>query len=258
MTRETTTVERTVDHVEYCNALDSEVGRFADAMSSLTLDDEVATCPGWTVLDLSEHLGVIHRWAEELVRRRSPERITRAPLEDRNLVSPEWIEAGGSALVATLLAADPNDEMWAWGLDQHVRFWSRRQLHETLVHRMDLELAAHRTPRAAPAIALDAVDEFLANVEKVGKHAPELAALRGHGERLAFRDRESTSLWSIRLDEDGFSVSNDEGAFDAELVSSPVNLLLIILGRRGVDSTDAVVTGQRQLVDFWLKNSAFE
>jgi len=25
-------------------------------------------------------------------------------------------------LVATLLAADPDDEMWAWGRDQHVRF----------------------------------------------------------------------------------------------------------------------------------------
>jgi uncharacterized protein (TIGR03083 family) len=257
MARETT-VERTLDHVEYCKALEDEVVRFADAMSLLTLDDDVATCPGWTVLDLGEHLGVIHRWAEELVRLRSPERIVREPLEDRSVVSPEWIEEGGKKLVATLLAADPNDEMWAWGLDQHVRFWSRRQLHETLVHRMDLELAAHRSPQADPAIALDAIDEYLSNIEKVGKHAPELAALRGRGERLAFRDRESGTLWLLTLDEDGFSVSKDEGAFDAELVSSPVNLLLVILGRREVDSTDVALHGRRQLVDFWLENSAFD
>jgi hypothetical protein len=26
--------------------------------------------------------------------------------------------------------------MWAWGPDKHARFWSRRMLHETAVHRV--------------------------------------------------------------------------------------------------------------------------
>lgn len=246
-----------MDHVEYCDALDGEVTRFAAVMSSLSLDDEVATCPGWNVIDLAEHLGVIHRWAEELVRLRSPERIARESLENRGVVSPAWIEQGGRQLVATLLAADPSDEMWAWGVDQHVRFWSRRQLHETLVHRMDLELAANLVPQATPVMAVDAIDEYLANIEKVVKHAPELAALRGHGEKIAFRDGETGTHWSITLDEDGFSVSHDEGPFEVELVGSPVSLLLVILGRREVRSADVTVIGQRQLIDFWLANSAF-
>jgi uncharacterized protein (TIGR03083 family) len=161
-------------------------------------------------------------------------------------------------LVATLLSADPNDEMWAWGRDQHVRFWSRRQLHETLVHRMDLELAGGRPPLADGDIALDAIDEFLANIEKVGKHSPDLAALRGHGEKLAFRDRESGRLWSVTLGEDGFSVSDNGGRFAAEIVGSPVELLLVILGRRKVDSSDVEVVGQRQLIDFWLAHSQFD
>jgi uncharacterized protein (TIGR03083 family) len=258
MARESTTNVRTVDHVEYCRELDAEVTRFADVMTSLSLEDDVATCPGWTVRDLGEHLGVIHRWAEELVRRRSPERITRESLESPDVVSSTWIEEGGTALVATLLAADPNDEMWAWGQDQHVRFWSRRQLHETLVHRMDLELAASRTPRAESSIALDAIDEYFSNLETVSSYAPDLAALRGHGERLAFRDSESGTHWSVTLAENGVSVSKDESPFDAEVAASPVNLLLVILGRREVDSADVVVKGRSQLVDFWLDNSAFE
>jgi len=258
MARETTTLERPVDHAEYCNALSEEVARFADVMSSLSLDDEVATCPGWNVVDLGEHLGVIHRWAEELVRLRSPERIARIPLESQDVVSPTWIEDGGEQLVATLLAADPNDEMWAWGRDQHVRFWSRRQLHETLVHRMDLELVARRVPHADSAIVLDAIDEYLANIEKVSKYSPELAALRGRGETLAFRDRESGSFWSITLGEDGFDVSKDDPKVDAELMGSPVDLLLVILGRVNVDSADVEVSGERPLVDFWLANSAFD
>ena len=138
-----------MDHLECCDALAIEIGRFANVMSTMARDEEIPSCPGWSVVDLAEHLGLIHRWAEELVRKRAPERIPRvASLENRDVVRPEWIEDGGRQLVTTLLGADPQDEMWAWGGDQHVRFWSRRQLHETLVHRMDLELAAQRSPRA--------------------------------------------------------------------------------------------------------------
>lgn len=66
-----------MDHVESCNALKLEIARFSAVLSSLSLDQPVATCPGWTVFDLAEHLGLIHRWAEELVRLRSPVRIGR-------------------------------------------------------------------------------------------------------------------------------------------------------------------------------------
>ncbi len=248
-----------MEHVAYCDALTVEVARFADVMSELPLEQDVVTCPGWRVLDLAEHLGVIHRWAEELVRRRSPVRIARESSDAvRSEVNPGWISAGGARLVATLLDANPNDEMWAWGPDQHVRFWSRRQLHETLVHRMDLELAAGIEPDANPTVATDAIDEYLANVEKVARRSPDLSKLRGHGERLAFRVREPETLWSVTLDPDGFSVSKVDGAFDAELVASPVELLLTILGRRGVATGGASVIGDAGLVDFWLSHSAFD
>jgi len=254
-------LEGTVDHVENCHALNVEIVRFSSVMATLAPGHDVTTCPGWTVLDLAEHLGVIHRWAEELVRLRSPVRIARdAPTSLRDDVNPEWITEGGDRLIATLLAANPDDEMWAWGLDQHVRFWSRRQLHETLVHRMDLELAAEIEPRADSIIAIDAVDEYLSNLEKVAKHSPELSLLRGHGERLAFRvsDGESDELWSITLSEEGFIVTRSEGNFDAELVGAPVDVLLAILRRRGLDHGNAEVRGDRRLIDFWLMHSAFD
>ncbi len=248
-----------MEHVAYCDALTVEVARFSNVMSELSLDQDVATCPGWSVLDLAEHLGVIHRWAEELVRRRSPVRLARASSDDvRVAVSPEWISAGGERLVATLLDANPNDEMWAWGLDQHVRFWSRRQLHETLVHRMDLELVAGIEPVADPATAIDAIDEYLSNLEKVARTSPGLSNLRGRGETLAFRVRKPATLWSVTFEEDGFSVSKVDGAFDAELVASPVELLLVMLGRRGVARSDTSVIGDPHLIDFWLTHSAFD
>jgi uncharacterized protein (TIGR03083 family) len=248
-----------MDHIENCNALELEVTRFSNVMSSLPPDRDVATCPGWTVFDLAEHLGVIHRWAEELVRLRSPARIAReASATERAAVSPKWISEGGELLVATLLAANPDDEMWAWGLDQHVRFWSRRQLHETLVHRMDLELTAQKDPRVEDAIAIDAIDEYLFNVEKVARHSPDLSLLRGHGETMAFRIKDVDTLWSITFDQDGFGVSSTEGGFDAELIGSPVDVLLAILRRRGIDDGSVELIGDRQLIDFWLAHSAFD
>jgi uncharacterized protein (TIGR03083 family) len=248
-----------VNHVECCNALEVEVERFAEAMSTVPLDLEVVTCPGWDVGDLAEHLGVIHRWATELVRRRSPERVARSSAgAHRRSVSPEWIREGGHALVATLRAANPNDEMWAWGQDQHVRFWSRRQLHETLVHRMDVELAAERIPRADAPIAIDAIDEFLSNLEKVARKAPALSSLRGRGERLAVRVVEPETLWAITLDEQGFTLSRDDNDFNAELVGPALNMLLVMVGRWGVDRGGLIVNGDATLVDFWGSHSAFD
>lgn len=248
-----------MDHVESCNALKLEIARFSAVLSSLSLDQPVATCPGWTVFDLAEHLGLIHRWAEELVRLRSPVRIGRdSSVADRGSVDSKWILDGGDLLVETLLAANPNDEMWAWGLDQHVRFWSRRQLHETLVHRMDLELAAQVNPRAEDAVVLDAIDEYLSNFEKVARQSPELSLLRGHGEKLAFRVKGDETLWSITFSEDGFNVSGAAGTFDAELRGMPIDLLLVILRRRDVDNGNVELVGDRRLVDFWLTHSAFD
>ena len=248
-----------MDHAECCDALAVEVERFSRAMSALPSDAEIATCPGWDVVDLAEHLGLIHRWADQLVRARASERIPRtANVENRDEVSPAWIEVGGSQLVTTLRDADPDDQMWAWGRDQHVRFWSRRQLHETLVHRMDLELTAQKSPQAETAVAADAIDEYLSNIEKVARNSTDLSLLRGHGERLAFRPNDSALMWSITLGEDGFRVTNDETAFDAELVGSSVDLLLAILRRRRIDETGVTVKGDHRLVDFWLAHSAFD
>lgn len=247
-----------MDHVEDCNALALEVDRFAAVMTSIPLDLEIATCPGWNVRDLAEHLGVIHRWAEELVRTRSPERLSRHVTDEmRAAVSPEWIEDGGRQLIATLLAADPDDAMWAFGRDQHVRFWSRRQLHETMVHRMDLQLAAGIAPEAERVIVEDAIDEFLSNMETIAARVPSLGALRGNGERLGFRVPESGTHWTITFTSDGFSVSRDEASLRAELVGAPIDLLLAILQRRDVAQSDVDVVGDATLLDFWLSHSEF-
>jgi len=160
-------------------------------------------------------------------------------------------------LASTLLAADPDDEMWGWGRDQHVRFWSRRQLHETLVHRMDLDLAAAIEPVAEREIVVDAIDEFLSNMETIATRVPSLSELRGNGERLGLRVRDTDVRWTIDFSPDGFSVAHDDAPLTTELIASPVDLLLVILGRREVEVSDAHVAGDADLLDFWLSHSEF-
>jgi uncharacterized protein (TIGR03083 family) len=247
-----------MNHAEHCDALALEVERFAVAMSLMSGDTVVATCPGWTVDDVAVHLGVIHRWAEELVRTRSTVRIPRAtPSLDEVSVSPEWIRQGGRQLVETLRKADPDGEMWAWGLDQHVRFWSRRQVHETLVHRMDVELAGGVEPTADSALASDAIDEFLSNLQKVANSSAE-TSLRGSGERLVFRASDLSSVWSITLREDGFDLIPAMGDYDVLVEGSSLELLLVVVRRRSIQDAALRITGDRNVVDFWLANSAFD
>ena len=244
-------------HLEHCDALELEVATFVDVFSTVDHAASVTTCPGWTVENVAEHLGLIHRWATTLVERRAPARISFEELGLTSAVAtPRWIADGGRDLVATLRACDPDAAMWAWGPDQHARFWSRRQLHETLVHRMDVELAVGRTPRAAPALAIDAIDEFLVNLGSARRFSPKVKELRGRGERIGFRALESGPRWTVTLLEDGFVVAHDDDNVDAEMTGEALDLLLVLYRRTPPAAGTVSIGGDRSLVDFWIDHSA--
>jgi uncharacterized protein (TIGR03083 family) len=249
-----------MDHLGYCDLLAVEVERFASVIDCQPTGVAVPGCPGWCLGDLTKHLGTVHRWAEHLVRVRAQGRISH---QDMGLGAPEesadWLRAGGEALLATLRSADPGAPMWAWGADQHVRFWSRRQLHETLVHRMDAELALGRVPEASPAVAADATDEFLANLPSAARFSPKVAELRGNGTRLVFRATDTERGWWVTLQPGGFEVSPaPTGPPDATLAGPAVTLLLVLYRRLPVTEDGIVVTGERAAVERWLANSALE
>ena len=124
---------------------------------------------------------------DQLVRSLAPTRVPASEMGlDEGPADAEWLRRGGTTLVQTLRSADPAAPMWAWGPDQHVRFWSRRQLHETLVHRFDLELANGNPPSSPPVSLADTIDEFLGNLAAAEYFSPS-ALLRGDGESILFR-----------------------------------------------------------------------
>jgi hypothetical protein len=109
--------------------------------------------------------------------------------------------------VPVLRAADPDASMWAWGADQHVRFWSRRIAHETAVYRVDAEIARDRGSRVDPAVAVDRVGEFLENLPRARRFARDVRHLRGDGELIRLTATDRPDEWTIRLRPDGFEWS---------------------------------------------------
>ena len=246
-----------MDHLAHCAALEIEIDRFASALGDAPPKTMVPTCPDWSVTDLAAHLGLIHRWAEHLVRVLAPARISSEEMDIvRGPPNPQWLQEGGSNLVSTLRSSEPNAPMWAWGADQHVRFWSRRQLHETLVHRADLELALGRTIRAEPDVCADGIDEFLANLASSASFSPAVRDLRGTDQTLRFNAVDVGTSWTVRIESDGFHVESVDGPSDAEISGPAVDLLLVLYRRQALSDSQLAAVGDLDLVDFWLAHSA--
>src|SRR6266498_4555656 len=130
----------------YCTELEAEAGRIADAVHDADLALRVPTCPEWTLVDLVQHVGAAHRWAADMIERRvtAPVRPERADPPPEPDARSAWLLAGGRRLNEAVRAAGPRAAVWTWSTDQTAGFWSRRILHDTLVHRFDAEIAVGR------------------------------------------------------------------------------------------------------------------
>ncbi len=246
-----------MDHATHCDLLAQEVERFAHLVDEVPADARVPGCPDWAVRDLTFHLGTVHRWAAGLVGALAGERVGRSDdIVDPGPPSAEWLREGGASLVAVLRAVDPDAPMWAWGVDQHARFWSRRQHHETLVHRVDVEMAGGRTSQVDPEVAADAVDELLVNLPSAAAFSKGVADLRGRGERLALLPVDAGRSWTITLTEEGFTLGDGAAAAEATMCGPALDLLLVLYRRRSIDESSLVVDGERALADFWWEHSA--
>lgn len=137
----------------------------------------VPTCPGWTVLDLVTHLGMVHRWATAHVRGDAPAESS-AALMAQGRSAPDvlgWFDDGATALLQAIVdAPDAPDALDALEASVFLPsappprlFWTRRQCHESTIHAVDALSARLGRPARPdetwirPAVALDGIDELL-------------------------------------------------------------------------------------------------
>ncbi|MEZ0075762.1 maleylpyruvate isomerase family mycothiol-dependent enzyme [Planotetraspora sp. GP83] len=252
-------------HIEYADAAGREITRMAEAVRGRDPATPVPTCPGWDLAELVAHTGAVHRWAAAMVRDLAPRRYDRQAM-DHGLPSrfedyPAWLEAGAALLVEALKGQDPGAEMWSWAGDRHARFWSRRQLHETVIHRADVELAVGAEPSIDEDVAADGVSELL-DVLPYASWRPLLAGLRGDGETISWQPGTGAG-WLIHLTPDGFSYERSSAPAQATVRTATArDVLLMAWGRRRPQDRpqdrpgDYAIEGDAALLQWWAERSA--
>ncbi|QTD96121.1 maleylpyruvate isomerase family mycothiol-dependent enzyme [Streptomyces cyanogenus] len=251
----------------YREAIGRETHRFAEVVRGADPASAVPSCPDWTLAELTRHVGAVQRWFCALLTRRvqEPPRSRDVelglPADERDLA--DWLTAGVPEVAAVLRDTDPGAAMWTWGADRHTRFWARRMLFETLVHRVDAEHALGQESDIDPVLAADGVDEFLVNLPYAGVFAPDVTKLRGDGEIVAFQCAGTGEEWRVRLDPDGFRLLPLDGD---DAVSEPptaavrgqaADLLLLLYGRRSYQEPAFDVSGEAPVLDRWFAHTAF-
>ncbi len=214
------------------------IAKHADALAADAdghVEREIASCPGWRVRDVVEHLIEVY-WFWSTI---AGERLTAPPEADRRpgpVDSDSLLDTfreSARTLVETLRNADQSTEVWTWAPDNHtIGFITRHQVQEIAVHHWDVARAVGRPLALDADLASDAVEEFLTvSVSSVTDPAdPPRASLNGSFS-LHCDDRPDT--WTVRDGDEPGTVAVARGSDGATpaIVAPSADLLLWLYGR---------------------------
>ena len=215
---------------EYLAAITTESEALADAAAVTSFDAPVLSCPGWTMIDLVVHAGLVQRWATEIVATNAQERppFGDAPKPATPDELADWFREGSVALVAALQAADPDAPVWNFAFERKLAFWFRRQAQEVSVHRWDAEITAGAPSPLDAAIAADGIDEWLG-----------MLAVRGVGASPDGEEETTVHLhctdvdgeWLVRRSPDGLDIERAHAKGDVAARGTASDLDLYLWGR---------------------------
>jgi uncharacterized protein (TIGR03083 family) len=154
-----------VDHETYLAQITEQSDALRTAVISAGPSAPVNTCPKWTVQDLVAHLASIHSWVPQVLGLGPDDKRPPFPTPPEDFAELlDWWDTGRARLLASL-AGDPATPAWSFVPGGGtVGWWARRQAHETAIHRLDAEHAAHETVPTLlynSELAADGIDEVL-------------------------------------------------------------------------------------------------
>ncbi|MFJ6739986.1 maleylpyruvate isomerase family mycothiol-dependent enzyme [Streptomyces sp. NPDC091279] len=258
-----------LSHDRYCDEIADQLGRLRSVVASgADLSTPVPTCPDWTLEQLVRHMGGVLRWVELHVRTRAAQSIPMT--EVPGYAGPEvqgdaqaldaWLAESGDLLVGSLRAAGPDVAVWSWAGIPTSGFWARRMTHELTVHRADATLAAGLPYEVAPEIAADAIEERLEIVAWAQRTRPGdtgARELRRGGDTIALHAQDAEPPWLIELADDGLTWRRARADATVTL-SGPLTAVLLAFYRRlPLDAPELGITGDRELLAFWLTRTSF-
>ncbi len=187
-------------------------------------DKRVPQYPTWTLADLLRHVARIHARTTEICRTLPQERIALPELTPgEDLISQAEIAL--AQLLDALDEADPDASVWTFGQDKRLRFWERRMVIETGVHRWDAQSAQETADALPPLVASDGLDEFsdfylarLGHVPSIEMVATDLdrSWRYGEGESVASVYGTASDLFLRLMSRPGVSLPPEwESAVDA-------------------------------------------
>ena len=228
------------------------VARMRAALEAADPTAAAPACRPWSVEDVADHLGGVHLWAAKcLATTEFPgwQHPTRAR---RGQTLPDWYAGCAATLLDALEGADPSRPAWTFeDGNQTAGFWRRRQLHETTIHRVDVEQAMGQRhddgiAGVTAALAADGVDEVLTvmmprTLVRRRKLAPEQVLPVPEPVAISCPDAERS--WTVQL-VDGRLVARPgtDGAV-ATLTGTAAYTYLALWGREPRDRFE--VTGDR-------------
>jgi uncharacterized protein (TIGR03083 family) len=240
-----------MEFTEHVTAIRRDGELLATAAEAAGLDAAVPHCPDWRVRDLVQHTGGVHRWAATYVGEARAEPMPddeveplMAPPPDGELL--DWFREGYAELAATLEKAPSDVECWSFlPAPTPLRFWARRQAHETAIHRADAEGAAGAVTPYPPEHASDGVDEML-----LGFASRRKGRLRADPPRsFALHATDLGADWLVRVEPDRIQVSHEPGEADWTVSGPASDLYLLLWNRRGPDGLET--SGDPNLLELW-------
>ncbi len=259
-----------VSYSEYGEAIGNAVAVVRNNAIAAGMQAPVPTCPGWTVLDLVVHLGVVQRWATAIVTGIDPRAAAALEAENdaaaRAAADPlDWLDDGQVDLLNALAVAPADLEVFFFlkNAPSARDGWARRQAHEASIHAVDAmaaRLAA--APSAArtwitPGLAVDGIDELL-----TGFVTRRSSALRSdHPLTVHVAARDTGHAWTMRVGADPAvttrhrhdeNAAGDPGAVDraeadVTITGGAVALYLAVWNR----GEEVDVTARPEIDAFW-------
>ena len=212
--------------------LRAEGERLVDA-ARIDLNASVSACPGWNVADVLGHLGRVYWSIHDIVVQQAQEPPT-TPVP-KPPPGPEVIDFfvdAHRALLESLGSAAPATPVYTWSDDRTVAFYQRRMVHETTVHRIDVERAVGRPITAVDAdLAADGIDELVSVVLPFGlarASAPSLPVGSLHLHRT-----DGDGEWTLAVIDGVVQVGHVHAKATAALRGPASDLFIFVWNRGG-------------------------
>jgi uncharacterized protein (TIGR03083 family) len=153
-----------LDATAAVDAFAAAADRFSTSVLWSDLRAPVVTCSGWSAYDLVVHLGNVHAWAATIVEtgQEAVEQNDEPRTSTKPKIVSEWYRGKAEDLFEVLRQTPPDTPAWNF-VDGRgtAAFWSRRQLHETTMHQVDLDHTRGHTTEIDADVAVDGVTEVL-------------------------------------------------------------------------------------------------